>query len=79
MPTPKSRTAVGLLAKRGAEARLRELMQEARYLLRLFPDLRDSFDPDELPVSFLLATGSRATRKPSPSKAPKGRRKPTKA
>ncbi len=42
------------LAKHGAEVRLRELVQEARYLVDLFPDLRDSFDPDELPIPFLL-------------------------
>jgi hypothetical protein len=29
-----------------------------RGLLGAFPDLRDSFDPDELPVSFIIARGS---------------------
>jgi len=46
------------LAKRGAEVRLRELAQEAKYLIELFPHLRDSFDKDELPVSFIIAKGS---------------------
>ena len=39
------------LAKRGAKARLGELVQEAKYLIDLFPHLRDSFDKDELPMS----------------------------
>jgi hypothetical protein len=46
------------LAKRGAEARLHELMQETRLLIDLFPHLRDSFDKDELPISFIVAKGS---------------------
>lgn len=47
------------LARRGAEVRLRELAREARQLLAVFPHLGDSFDPDELPVPFLLAEGAR--------------------
>jgi hypothetical protein len=46
------------LAKRGAAARLHDLAQEARLLLHLFPHLRDAFDKDGLPISFLLAKGS---------------------
>lgn len=42
------------LAKRGAALRLRELADEVKLLLDLFPDLSDAFDPDELPVSFIL-------------------------
>jgi hypothetical protein len=42
------------LAKRGAVLRFRELAHELDLLLKLFPDLRDSFDPDELPVSFIV-------------------------
>jgi hypothetical protein len=78
MPARKPRTAVVQLAKHGAELRLRELMHEARQLLRLFPDLRDSFDPDELPLSFILAS-ARPARKPSPPKARKRRRSAPKA
>jgi len=33
-------------------------MHEAKLLVELFPHLRDSFDPDELPVSFIVAKGS---------------------
>jgi hypothetical protein len=46
------------LARRGAEARFRELAQEAKYLIDLFPHLRDSFDKDELPLPFIIAKGS---------------------
>jgi hypothetical protein len=47
------------LAKRGAQAQLEDLLHELDMLLELFPHLEDSFDPDELPVSFLLKRGSR--------------------
>jgi hypothetical protein len=51
------------LAKRGAEVRLHELIQEAENLIELFPHLRDAFDEDELPLSFILAKGAgRVTR-----------------
>ena len=46
------------LAKRGAEARFQDLMQEAKLLMQSFPHLRDSFDKDELPLSFIVAKGS---------------------
>jgi len=46
------------LAKRGAAARLQDLVHEARLLLELFPHLRDAFDKDELPISFIVAKGS---------------------
>jgi hypothetical protein len=52
------------LAKHGASARIRELAHELGGLLKLFPDLEDSFDPDELPISFRLkAAGERPERK----------------
>jgi hypothetical protein len=46
------------LAKRGAEAQIRDLMMEARLLVKTFPHLRDSYDPDELPVRFIMAKDS---------------------
>jgi hypothetical protein len=54
------------LAKRGAEARLEDLIHEAKLLTNLFPHLRDSFDKDELPLSFIMAraSGSTRTRRP---------------
>ena len=51
------------LAKRGAAAQLRDLLHEAEMLLELFPDLRDSFDKDELPLNFIMAEGSGAPMK----------------
>ena len=56
------------LAKRGAEVRLRELVQEAKNVIDLFPHLRDSYDRDELPLSFIIrrdagpVTSARAER-----------------
>ena len=58
MPIRKQHAHLFELAKRGAEVRLRELVQEARNLIGLFPHLRDSFDKDELPISFILAKGA---------------------
>jgi len=62
------------LAKRGAALRLRELVDEVKLLLELFPDLRDAYDPDELPVSFILSRdgrapeGAGAPEKPAPAR-----------
>jgi len=58
-------------AKRGAEARLRELVNEAKNLIGLLPHLRDSFDKDELPVSFILKKGAGCVTK----KQAQGRRR----
>lgn len=46
------------LAKRGAEVRARFLAEELRLLFSAFPHLKDAFDPDELPVSFILKAGA---------------------
>ncbi len=62
---PKHPSHVLELARRGAEVRLRELVNEAKNLIGLFPDLRDSFDKDELPLKFIMAEGSGATTKTS--------------
>lgn len=45
------------LAKLGAQAQLRDLLQEAKLLIDLFPHLRDSVDNDELPIRFILEKG----------------------
>lgn len=47
------------LAKRGAALRIRELVHELDVLLGSFPDLRDAFDADELPVSFIVTRDAR--------------------
>ena len=46
------------LAKRGAEVRARFLAQELKLLLAAFPHLADAFDPDGLPIPFILRTGA---------------------
>jgi len=45
-------------ARRGAQARFRELADEAKQLLKMFPDLSASFDEDELPLNFILRKGA---------------------
>ena len=52
------------LARRGADARFRELLDELKFLTLSFPHLRDSFDRDDLPVKFILRKG-RTRRKMS--------------
>jgi hypothetical protein len=54
MPRRKQDAHLFELAKRGAEVRLRELLQEAKNVIDLFPHLRDSYDRDELPLSFII-------------------------
>lgn len=65
MPRPRQNAHLYELAKRGAEVRLRELVQEAKNLIGLFPDIRDSFDKEELPLKFIMAEGSGAATKTS--------------
>ena len=67
------------LAKRGAEARLRELGDELKLLFSAFPDLRKSFDPEELPIAFILkrsggrpSAGARVLRLSAAEKSPQG-------
>ena len=42
------------LAKRGAAVRFHELVSELDMLFSAFPDLHDAFDPEDLPVWFIL-------------------------
>ena len=65
MPRPKRDAHLFEFAKRGAEVRLRELVDEAKNLVGLFPHLRDSFDKDELPLRFIVARDSGAVTKHS--------------
>jgi len=55
MPRPRRDAHLYELAKRGAQTRLADIAQETKYLMALFSDLRDSFDEDELPLSFIMA------------------------
>jgi hypothetical protein len=49
------------LTKRLAAFRLRQLLDEFHLLLSSFPDLQDAFDPDELPLEFILRRDSQLT------------------
>jgi hypothetical protein len=63
---PKHSAQVLDLAKRGAEARLQDLLHEIKLLLEMFPHLRDAFDKDELPIPFIVARGSGRLTKGEP-------------
>jgi hypothetical protein len=54
---PKYSSDILQLAKRGAEVRLRELLDELQFLTLSFPHLRDAVDRDDLPVNFILRRG----------------------
>ncbi len=62
MPRPKKNDQLVELAKRGAQARLSDLVHEVKLLLGLFPHLQDNFSKDELPIDFLLKRGARGAR-----------------
>lgn len=72
MARPKPDQHLHELARRGAEVRLRELVDEFKFLVSAFPNLKDSFDADELPVKFLIARGAARAAAAEP-----GRRKRT--
>jgi len=60
------------LARRGADARFRELLDELHVLTLSFPHLRDAVGRDDLPIKFLLRRGrDKADR----MAAPRARRK----
>jgi hypothetical protein len=59
------------LAKRGAEVRFRELLDEMKYLTLSFPHLRDAVDRDDLPLKFILRRGE---EKAGPIQAARSRR-----
>jgi len=59
MPKAYDSSHILELARRGAALRLRELAHELAILLGAFPDLRDAFDADELPVSFIVKRDAR--------------------
>jgi hypothetical protein len=68
MPTmpPTARRAPAARSK--AEARFRELLDELKLLTVAFPHLREAYDPEDLPVAFLLKRG--ADRAAKRAKAP---------
>ena len=51
------------LTRRRAGFTLHQLIDEIQLLTVAFPDLRDAFDADELPIAFILKRGApRSTR-----------------
>lgn len=56
------------LAKRGAEVRARFLADELRLLFSAFPHLEDAFDPDELPISFIVRRDAQGEAAAPPQK-----------
>jgi hypothetical protein len=62
MPRVKKNDHLVELAKRGAQARLSDLVHEIKLLMGLFPHLKDNFSKDELPIGFLLKRGARGAR-----------------
>lgn len=65
------------LARRGADARYRELIDELKMLTISFPHLRDAVDRGDLPVNFLLRRGRDRAR--AVATAPKRRTMSAKA
>jgi hypothetical protein len=49
------------LTRRRAASSLRQLLDEVHRLTVSFPDLRDAFDADELPIAFILKRDSHAS------------------
>lgn len=48
------------LTKRRAALKCRQLLDELNMLIGSFPDLRNAFDPDELPLAFIMERDSRS-------------------
>jgi hypothetical protein len=69
---PKHSSQILQLAKRGAEVRFRELLDELQFLTLSFPHLRDAVDRDDLPVKFILQRGE---EKAGPVQAARSRRR----
>jgi hypothetical protein len=59
LPKPKPKPHLEEYAKLGAEVRLRDVVNELTMLVELFPHLKDNFDRDELPISFILKRDAR--------------------
>ena len=58
----------GQLTRRGAPLRVRQLLGELQLLVGSFPDLRDAFDADELPLAFILRRNSRLMKASPPQR-----------
>jgi hypothetical protein len=67
----KKTADVARLTKQAASNQFRSLVDELKLLLELFPHLRDSYDADELPLSFIM---KRNAQRPEAAKARADRR-----
>ena len=77
MPRRRQDAHLYELAKRGADEVFRELVQDAKNLVDLFPHLRDSFDKDELPLRFIIRRDASAKTTASAAQRPRGRHRRT--
>jgi hypothetical protein len=69
----KRRSRVLKLTKSSAAVEFKALVDELKFLLAMFPHLRDSYDPDELPVSFILKRDSARSKTRTPRRPQPGR------
>ena len=58
LPMSKQSSPMLHIKKEAAAFRLRQLLDELGMLMGSFPDLREAFDPDELPLEFILKRDS---------------------
>jgi hypothetical protein len=52
-------------AKKEAEARFRELIDELKILTVAFPHLQDAYDPEDLPISFIMKRDAARAARPA--------------
>lgn len=58
------------ITRRIAAVRVRQLIDEFQMLMSAFPDLHDAFDPDELPIEFILKRDSQLEPSDTPNPVP---------
>lgn len=63
-------------AKLKAEARFKELIDEIKLLTVAFPHLHDAYEPEDLPIPFLLKRGAERAATPRRTPASRTRRAP---
>jgi hypothetical protein len=63
-------------AKLKAEARFKELIDEIKLLTVAFPHLHDAYEPEDLPIPFLLKRGAERAAGPRRATATRTRHAP---
>jgi hypothetical protein len=71
MDKPSSRPKQG--TRHGAASGLRRLIDRVRVLMVGLPDLHDAFDPDDLPLAFILRRDSQLASRERPGGVEGGR------